>query len=182
MSSFNDFRSKMKKVLNSHKFHTVVLILIVLDCFFVTAELVIDHINEFLRDAKADLLKNCPKNTTEHAVEHTTEHATEHSSDYEDEQLESGFGRWGPYLHVLEETFKYMSLAILCLFIIEIIIKLIFTPKSFLKILEIFDVFVILVSFSLNIYLFNKKHHIHSITGLITMLRLWRFTEIINGI
>jgi hypothetical protein len=75
------------------------------------------------------------------------------------------------FLHIFEAVCKYGSISILGFFIAELAVKLIFDPKSFLKVLEILDVFVVLVSFSLNIYLLVSHLEVHAITGLITLLR-----------
>lgn len=151
--SINEFRRQMKLVLNSREFHISVIVLVIIDCFGLTAELIIDHLNDVLLDMNSKKTSNL----------------TDHHHDIHREP--SGFGPWAPYFHFLEDIFKYTSLVILSIFLVEIALKLLFTPLNFCKILEVFDALVIIVSFSLNLYLLNKKHHIHSITGLITMMR-----------
>jgi hypothetical protein len=74
-------------------------------------------------------------------------------------------------LHIAERTCKYGSIFILTIFMVEIIIKIIFDPKSFRKVLEILDGLVITISFSLNIFLLIKNIQVHAISGLITLLR-----------
>lgn len=164
-------RRFMKRVLNSHDFHVSVIVLVIIDCFVLTAELIIDHLNDTLNDS-----------IEHHAVKSNTTHLTtlmpRHHHDDDESELR-GFGAWGPFFHILEEFFKWTSMIILTIFVVEIILKLIFIPRTFLKILEVFDAFIVVTSFLLNLYLFNKKHHIHSITGLITLLRLDFFFSLI---
>ncbi len=74
------------------------------------------------------------------------------------------------FLTHLEYICKFGSLFILSVFIAEIILKLLFDPKSFRKILEILDAIVIIVSFGLNTLLLIKNVQV---TGLLTLLRLW---------
>ncbi len=54
---------------------------------------------------------------------------------------------------------------------VEIVVKIIFDPKSFRKVLEILDGLVITISFSLNIFLLINNIQVHAISGLITLLR-----------
>jgi hypothetical protein len=76
-----------------------------------------------------------------------------------------------PVLMIVEEIFKYASFIILCLFIVEILLRLIFTPKVFLHVLELLDTFVILISFSMNLFLLITAHDFYIFTGIITILR-----------
>ena len=75
--------------------------------------------------------------------------------------------------------FKYTSISILCMFVVEILVKLIFTPRVFIKVWEILDALVVVISFGLNIYLI--KQELGMIVLFITILRLWRIFEIVNG-
>lgn len=51
-------------------------------------------------------------------------------------------------LHTAENVFKYSGLVILCIFMVELMLKLIFVNKDILKSkLEVFDAVIILVSF-----------------------------------
>lgn len=164
--SMRDFRRFMKAFLNSHKFHVSVIVLVIVDCFVLTAELIIDHLNDALKDP------NFSNDKKDSSMSHNlTDHSHSSQDSHNSHEKSSGFGSYGPLFHVLEEVFKYTSLTILSIFVVEIILKLIFIPKIFTKPLEIFDALVVIVSFALNLYLFNKKHHIHSFTGLITMMR-----------
>lgn len=174
-------RRFMKRVLNSHEFHVSVIVLVIIDCFVLTAELIIDHLNDALLKDPAVFVSSEKSTNSSHstidAMTASKKHAefNHHSGGGggggEFGHSRSGFGAWGPFFHMLEEIFKYTSLIILSIFVIEIFLKLIFIPRTFCKCLEIFDAFIVISSFSLNLYLLNKKHHIHSITGLITFLR-----------
>lgn len=160
----------MKKGLKSHWFHTSVVILVIIDCAVLTAELIIDHISDTLKESQNKSKTSAISNIHHHSDSNNTTDVAKYLDIHHDDHA-SGFGSWAPFFHTLEEIFKYTSLVILTIFVIEIILKLIFIPKTFKKPLEIFDAFIVVISFGLNLYLFNKKHHIHSITGIITMLR-----------
>lgn len=75
------------------------------------------------------------------------------------------------FFEILEKICEFGSLTILGIFILEIIAKLIFDPKSFLKLLELLDIIIVTVSFGLNLFLLINNIQIHTITGLITLLR-----------
>jgi hypothetical protein len=75
------------------------------------------------------------------------------------------------FFEILEKICEFGSLTILGVFILEIVAKLIFDPKSFLKLLELLDVIIVTVSFGLNLFLLVNNIQIHTITGLITLLR-----------
>lgn len=161
---WREVRRFMKKVLTSHKFHVSVVVLVIVDCFVLIAELVIDH----LEDALNESIGYHATKSVNHLGNHTSPISMV-SSHIEHKQ--TGFGAWGPFFHMLEELFKFTSFTILSIFMVEIILKLIFIPRTFCKVLEIFDAFIVVSSFTLKILLFHREHRLHSITGLITLLR-----------
>jgi hypothetical protein len=75
------------------------------------------------------------------------------------------------FFEILEKICEFGSLTILGVFILEIVVKLIFDPKSFLKLLEFLDIIIVTVSFGLDLFLLLNNIQIHAITGLITLLR-----------
>ncbi|XP_062605185.1 voltage-gated hydrogen channel 1-like [Saccostrea cucullata] len=76
----------------------------------------------------------------------------------------------------------YSSLAILSVFIVEIFVKIYAYRLSFFRHkMELFDAFVVVVSFVLDI-IFRNKEGPESGAGLLVVLRLWRVTRILNGI
>lgn len=84
-------------------------------------------------------------------------------------------------LEIILLVLKYFGLTILGIFLIEIVIKLAFNTRAFLKSkLELFDSVIVIVSFVLDIVFFD--HHAHAAFELITLLRLWRIARIVNGI
>lgn len=83
-------------------------------------------------------------------------------------------------LETAENIFKYMGLTILCLFLVEILTKLIFNTHHFLKSkLEIFDGIIVIISFALDVAFLDGEAS--PAIGLITLLRLWRIARIVNG-
>lgn len=139
----------IRNFLRSEKFHTIVVILVVIDCLCVTVELTLEHIENYV-------LKHDQKQHDHH--------------------------RLNFYFHLAEGILQYTCLTILALFVVEVLIKLAFIPRVFISSKwEILDALVVVISFGINIYLLNNKHVVMSIGGLLTLLRLWRITEIVNG-
>ena len=86
------------------------------------------------------------------------------------------------YFHLFENILKYTTITILALFVLEVVTKLVFIPKVFIESKwEILDALVVVISFAINIYLLKNKQLVMSIGALLTLLRLWRITEIVNG-
>lgn len=80
--------------------------------------------------------------------------------------------------HVLH----YASIAILCLFLIEIITKVaVFRLHFFKHKLEVFDAVVVVVSFVLDI-VYIDNDGLETGIGLLIIVRLWRVARIVNGI
>ena len=182
---------KMGTLLESHTFHIVIIVLIVIDCMCVLGEIFIDYI---------DIVVNTVPKTMQHSSEISQNHNHNHNeielktnnhsslSSSSSHQHQHGEHRFlHPSIHeafeLMEEFFKYLSLIILTLFMIELVLKLTFIPRIFLKHkLEIMDAFVVVISFVVAISLVRVKHVIHSFSGLLTILRLWRITEIVNNV
>ncbi|CAG0922217.1 unnamed protein product [Notodromas monacha] len=84
--------------------------------------------------------------------------------------------------HDASDVFHYLSISVLCIFLVEYTLKLFVMRLSFFKhCMEIFDLIVIIVSLILEI-LFRHSHSASTGTGLLVVLRLWRVTRIVNGI
>ena len=82
--------------------------------------------------------------------------------------------------NLISYILKYVGLTILGIFLVEIVIKLAFNTRAFLKSkLELFDSTIVIASFVLDIVFFD--HSAHSAFELITLLRLWRIARIVNG-
>ncbi|CAF0817121.1 unnamed protein product [Brachionus calyciflorus] len=178
-TTYGQIKYELEKLQISTNYHWIVIFLVALDCFCIGAELLIEFIqltliNEEFNLASKTLSKDVIKlNETFILINSTNPFLF---SIYET----SNFHK---ILFNMEIFFKYLGTSILGLFIIEFFIKAIFIPRNFFfKIWEFIDAFIVVLSFSLNIYLFNRSHAVHSIIGLITLLRLWRITEIINAI
>jgi hypothetical protein len=77
-------------------------------------------------------------------------------------------------LHVADNFFKYLGFSVVCLFVLEISLKLIFTFKNFLKSkLQIIDSLVVALIFTLNIiFLINHQATLLAISKLLVFLNL----------
>jgi len=82
---------------------------------------------------------------------------------------------------VAPHVLHYCSLAILGLFLIEILVRLVVFRLEFVRSkFELFDAVIVIVSFVLDI-LYRNNEGPESGIGLLIVLRLWRVTRIING-
>ncbi|XP_031564162.1 voltage-gated hydrogen channel 1-like [Actinia tenebrosa] len=83
-----------------------------------------------------------------------------------------------PAPHILH----YISIAILSIFLIELILKMYAMGLDFLRHkMEVFDGIVVVVSFALDIA-FSGSESAAEGASLLVILRLWRVTRIVNGI
>jgi len=170
--------NSIRKILNSHRFHVIIIILVAIDCLFVAGELVIDYIEMHI--AKSDnnhsiFVKNSEEDksfllTKQSDLDSAYKNATHnfniihHEGHHESSKL-------AKFLKILELICKYGSFSILLTFVIEICFKVVFTPKNCCKFFEIFDATVVIVSFSVNFYLLVVGVAIHALSGLMTIFR-----------
>lgn len=170
------FRHTIKEILNSRAFHIIIIVLVVLDCLFVCGELLIDYLEIYLTSSNhhtdnKKFLEHMPADFYSLDQNSTTNHTNSVSEHYLNHNLLE-------FLKVLENIFKYGSITILGIFIIEIVLKIIFAPKNFCKPLEIFDAIIVIIGFTLNIVLLHLHVVIHSLSGIITVLRYFIFLYI----
>lgn len=117
---------KIRFLLRSPQLNLIIIFLIVLDCIFAVAELIIYFVQDKHRRSAL----------------------------------------------ALEEFIEYLSLAIASLFLIEILFKIIFTPKTFFRSkMEIFDSLIVITSFILEILFILKKHEFPGIGAILTIFR-----------
>ena len=164
-TNFVCFVDSARKLLKSHKLHVAIVILIIIDCLCVAAELIISDIERHLEEPESLIIPSINLNKHGNNSNSVTEgqHVMPHV-----------------ILRTLESIFKFTSLTILGLFTVEVIVKLLLIPREiFSSIWEIVDSIVVVLSFGLNIFLVVS--HIHNAAGLLVLLRLWRIVEIING-
>ena len=84
-------------------------------------------------------------------------------------------------LELVSEVFKLLGLTILSIFMIELVFKIIFLNKEILKSkLEMFDAFVVIVSFILEVSFFDN-HQLEAIGQITSLFRFWRIIRIANG-
>ncbi|CAF0817140.1 unnamed protein product [Brachionus calyciflorus] len=87
----------------------------------------------------------------------------------------SNFIKYDPTIPDFKIAYSILSiivLTILCLFLIEIVIKLIFLPSIFKRRkFEIAEALIVFISFVLNLSLFFEKVRVLSVISLITLIR-----------
>ncbi|XP_019617216.1 PREDICTED: voltage-gated hydrogen channel 1-like [Branchiostoma belcheri] len=157
------FREKLLHVLHSTEFQVAVVILVIVDCILVVFELLID----------LGGIKLC-----EEAVRAECESAGTTATMTPAEEAE----KEAECDHPAPEILHYMSIAILTIFLIEIMFKVYAYQKDYLKHkMELFDAVVVIISFCFDVAYANHEDAFDGI-GLLVVLRLWRVTRIINGI
>ena len=178
------FTELIKKLFHSHKFHKAIVILVIIDCLCVAVELIIEHIDVYVLGYDGDMKKSDDLPATYSANKSVSNGVT----DYNNATSTSYSKPTDPnynlhlFLAVLAKILKITSIIILSVFVVEILFKLVFLFKMFIRSkFEIFDAFIIVVSLGVNIFLLMNKKMVMSIGGLLTLFRLWRITEIVNG-
>jgi len=142
------WRKKIEKFLESHLFHKLVVLFVVIACLCFSLEFTLDSIEKIFitnHEIKLNELNQTLIQHDSHGHHHgsnVTDH-NHHSSKHDNHQAHLIF-------HVLEMIFKYTSITILGMFVVEFIVKLIFTPRVFIKVWEILDALVVVISFGLN--------------------------------
>lgn len=85
------------------------------------------------------------------------------------------------WVHLMETILHYGSLAILSIFMLEVILRIaVFRMEYFKQPAEVFDGIIVTISFILDIVL-TKSHGIVISTGFLISLRLWRIVRLCHG-
>lgn len=135
---------KFRFALDTIRFNLLVIILVVMNCLAISGEIITDYVERVIFESRV---------------------TDESLSEFKSTTVGAG-------LAFLEQFFKYASLSIFCLQALEMTAKLVVTPQRFTHFLEFFDLVIVFFTFVLNVYLLNKsEHHVHSVTGLIILLR-----------
>ncbi|XP_040191892.1 voltage-gated hydrogen channel 1-like [Rana temporaria] len=83
--------------------------------------------------------------------------------------------------HIIPKIFHYMSLAIVSLFVLEILCKIIaFSVEFFHHKCEVFDAAIVGVSFIIKVIYLTREDLFRAI-GLLILLRIWRVVRIVLG-
>lgn len=134
-------------------FHITIIVLVLLDCFFIVSGLMLDFI----------LLKK-PCEQKPHG------HTTSHHDDVMSERIEQA-----------AEILEYCSLVLLTIFIIEVLMKIFAFGRHWWnfhkKLFEWFDAIVVISSFVIDLINIHKKNFFTGVPLLFISLRLWRFVS-----
>lgn len=195
------WRGRMQVELHSHWFHLVIVIFVVLDALIVLFEL--------LLDVGAFGNRNCRGETSIEQAEfcHFDQRGDSCAPHAQlllrglaiSESPGAGIGEEGLCSCKFDEGKRVCapdgfsggvdpslilhcgSLAILCIFMIEILLKLIaFRLKYFTHKFEVFDGIIVVVSFVLDIASLREEEAFEA-ASLLILLRLWRVVRIVNG-
>ncbi|XP_040202488.1 voltage-gated hydrogen channel 1-like isoform X2 [Rana temporaria] len=83
--------------------------------------------------------------------------------------------------HIIPKIFHYMSLAIVSLFVLEILCKIIaFSVEFFHHKCEVFDAAIVGVSFIIEV-IYSTREDLFRAIGLLILLRMWRVVRIVLG-
>ncbi|CAF1060783.1 unnamed protein product [Adineta steineri] len=137
-------------------FHIFIVVFVLIDCFLVIAELICDLIK---------LRKPCHAKTTHSAHSH-------HGEDH--------------HLELAIEILHFSSLALLAMFLIEVIVKVCAFGREWWnfhnKKMEWLDSIIVIASFIIDLWMMHKDNLIAEISLLFIAIRLWRFIRIINSV
>ncbi|CAF1118565.1 unnamed protein product [Rotaria sp. Silwood1] len=138
-------------------FHIAIIILVLLDCLLVVGELLLDFIY---------LNEKCEHKNTKNIT--NNEEVTNHK------------------LELAIEILHYASIALLAIFVFEVITKIYAFGKKWwdfrTKKMEWLDAIVVIASFVIDIYFLKKPSVIGEISLLFISFRLWRIIRIINSV
>lgn len=85
---------------------------------------------------------------------------------------------------VIPEVLHYLSISVLCIFMLEIFLKIFALRLDFFKAkykMEVFDAIIVIVSLALDIA-FAHKEGAEAGFNLLIIVRLWRIPRIVNGV
>lgn len=140
-------------VVEKTAFHIAIIILVLVDCLLVVGELMLDFIY---------LSEKC-QNRTRNA-EHSEHDAEENS-----------------LLELSIEILHFGSIVLLSVFVLEVLVKIYafgkhwWNPRK--RKMEWLDGFIVLLSFTIDIYFVNKPNVVAEISLLFISLRLWRIVS-----
>ncbi|CAF4231330.1 unnamed protein product [Rotaria sp. Silwood2] len=138
-------------------FHIIVIALVLIDCFIMITEFILDFIK---------LKKSCD---SKH-INHTTEHN----------------GQMYDQIEFIAEILDYCSLALLVVFVIEVLIKVYAFGRHWWnfheKKMEWLDATIVIASFIIDLITMHRDNVFAGIPLLFISLRLWRFIGIINDV
>lgn len=172
-SLYDKISKKIDIYFNSNWFNYIINALTLIDCTCVLIVLTLEYIELSLINKK---YLEFSKLLTENAFSHN------YNKLIVDKKLLNKFITDQSKFEIAHVILTSVILTILGLFIIEIVLKLIFTPRIFLKQkFEIIEAIVIVISFALDLTLLFGNLEILSIISLATLIRLWRIGLIVNG-
>lgn len=189
-----DCVANLRKFISSHKFHMIIIILVVIDALAVGSELLLHEIENHLIPQQ---LPKCINHLSQqnHVNKNVTTDLSSHDSvdtdifqnkthlslnDYKHEHHENH--KLHLLFEIISSILEHITITILGIFTIEVFLKLILVPKIvFNSLWEIIDSIIVVSSFCLNLYLYFNKNEFHNATALLALLRLWRVAEIVNG-
>jgi hypothetical protein len=166
-SNSNCCLKTFERIFNSHSFHAIILVLIVLECFFVAGEFIVNYIQTNLSKDHSEQINKDILLSKQSDIEMINHNSTKGSilnpGNFEQESVK--------ILQVLELVCKYGGFIVLLIFVFEILVKITLVPKNICKFFEIFDVVIVFIAFSLNLYLLIKEIPIHQLSGMLVILR-----------
>ncbi|XP_062516900.1 voltage-gated hydrogen channel 1-like [Corticium candelabrum] len=179
---FLGHRERLKRLLEySRRVQIAIVTLVILDCFIVLVELLIDL--NILIDDECGRDKTCPVNadcpvlnstmstpTADDTTECLYANGALQCITKGEEQINPGF-----VLHVL-------GLVVLGVFLLELCLKLYSFGLSFFKHkMEVFDGVIVVVSFAMDAA-YGGDEDAWDGVGLLVLLRMWRVVRIVNGV
>jgi hypothetical protein len=121
-------KEKIRSILQSHRFHLIILGLICLDCCCIIGEIIIDYVDlSMLYEGSLTLVESLKEKCIEN------NNIPTHLNGSMVINHENNSSMTHQILVILEDIFKFGSITILGIFFIEIIFKVAFIPKVFIE-------------------------------------------------
>ncbi len=181
----HSWQSKLYKHLCHHQTEVILLLLLVLDIIIVMVEILLDvEYPTCDKIDQRDLVRSCcPVEDHDHdrflaeSSHHSfCEHGYEESATY-------GCDDHNDAVHNVHLALFGMSVAILCIFEVELLLKVFILKKEFFchKLL-VLDLVIVTTSIVLDIVLHVLGSSYGDLAALLAVVRVWRFVRVIHGI
>lgn len=165
ISSSNTKRNTLRKLLTCHRFHVIIVILVIVDCICVASELLVLELEHLIIPKN-----NACENKSLVAFNNSTLKNTNHIFKIHKEKQTGNYNLHMTF-YVVENILKYTSTSILGLFTVEVILKIILVPNVFKRKLELIDAVIVTCTFGLNLALIILHNEADALSGLFAILR-----------
>lgn len=187
----NNWKTKVHTFMDRSSVQIILHSLLILDVLIIFSELFLMSEYPSCRLVERDCQACCPKSHDDDAL--GNERWLEGDDYHSEEICKSGYEFTGlaacdshkyETVHTIEVVFFYCTVTILVIFLIENIIEMVVLgPMNYFRqFFLVFDLFVVVVSLTLELVLHHLKNNYAEIASILVLFRLWRFVRIGHGI